>query len=179
MWRRLGAGVDDGPDVRQLERNLAALGHDPDGMEVDEHFDADTAAAVRDWQDSIGVPETGAVEVADAAFLPGARRIGAIAVSAGTSSQPGQEVMQTTGTAAVVQIDLDARQRTLARVGAAVRVELPSGSVVQGRISKVGKVAETQTTQTGEAGTPTIDVTVALRRNAEASALEVDRGESA
>jgi peptidoglycan hydrolase-like protein with peptidoglycan-binding domain len=158
--------------VRQLERNLAALGHDPDGMEVDEHFDADTAAAIRAWQDAIGVLETGAVEVGDAVFLPSARRIGTIAVAPGASLQPGLEVMQTTGTAPVVEIDLDARQRTLARVGAAVRVELPSGSVVQGRIATVGKVAETAATETGEAAAPTVEVTVALRSNADREGLD-------
>lgn len=172
LWRRLAAGVADGPDVRQLELNLVALGHDPEAMDVDDHFDADTAAAVRAWQDAIGVPETGAVEVGDAVFLPAARRIGAIAVAPGASLQPGLEVMQTTGTAPVVDVDLDARQRTLARVGASVRVELPSGTVVPGRISKVGNVAETATTQTGEPGTPTVDVTVTLRRDADREGLD-------
>jgi hypothetical protein len=81
-------------------------------------------------------------------------------------------VMQTTGTAPVVEIDLDARQRTLARVGAAVRVELPSGSVVQGRIATVGKVAETAATETGEAAAPTVEVTVALRSNADREGLD-------
>ena len=62
LWRRLGPGVSDGEDVRQLERNLVALGHDPNGMDVDDDFDSDTAAAVRDWQEAIGVAETRAVE---------------------------------------------------------------------------------------------------------------------
>jgi peptidoglycan hydrolase-like protein with peptidoglycan-binding domain len=172
LWRRLAAGVDDGLDVRQLERNLAALGHDPGGMEVDDHFDADTASAIRAWQDAIGVPETGAVEVGDAVFLPSARRIGAIAIAPGAGLQPGLEVMATMGTAPIVAIDLDARRRALARVGASVRVELPSGRVVQGRIVAVGKVAETATTETGEPGTPTVEVTVALGRNADREGLD-------
>jgi hypothetical protein len=29
-WRELSLGVDDGPDERQLEQNLVALGYDPD-----------------------------------------------------------------------------------------------------------------------------------------------------
>ena len=36
LWRRLGPRVSDGRDVEQLERNLVELGHDPQGMTVDE-----------------------------------------------------------------------------------------------------------------------------------------------
>ena len=162
FWRRLATGADDGPDVLQLERNLVALGHHPDAMEVDDHFDADTAAAVKDWQDAIGVPETGSVEPGQAVFLPGPRRIGTIAAALGGSVQPGLEVLQTTGTAPVVSINLDARKRTIAHSGSAVSVELPSGRIVRGRISNVGKVAEAQTTENGEPGTATVSVTVAL-----------------
>ena len=50
LWRPLRTGVSDGPDVRELERNLSALGYGDD-MTVDDTFTAATAAAVRAWQD--------------------------------------------------------------------------------------------------------------------------------
>jgi peptidoglycan hydrolase-like protein with peptidoglycan-binding domain len=162
LWRRLAVGVSDGEDVEQLERNLVDLGYDPSGMTVDDEFDADTAAAVRSWQDALGVPETGAVEPGDAVFLPGPRRIGQLETSVGAQMQPGQAVMQVTGTVPMVEIDLDARQQELARVGAAVEVELPSGRVVRGTIAAVGKVAEVSTTAQGEPGDPTVSVVVHL-----------------
>jgi peptidoglycan hydrolase-like protein with peptidoglycan-binding domain len=162
LWRRLAVGVSDGQDVEQLERNLVELGHDPNGMTIDETFDADTAAAIRSWQDALGMPETGAVEPGDAVFLPGPRRIGQLETSVGAQLQPGQPVMQVTGTVPMVEIDLDARQQELARVGAAVEVELPSGRVVRGTIASVGKVAEVSTTAQGEPGDPTVSVVVHL-----------------
>ena len=61
LWRKLAVGAADGQDVEQLERNLVELGHNPSSMTVDETFDTDTAAAVRSWQDALGVPETGVV----------------------------------------------------------------------------------------------------------------------
>ena len=161
LWRRLGPRVSDGRDVEQLERNLVELGHDPQGMTVDETFDADTAAAVRSWQEALGLPETGAIEPGDAVFLrPEADRP---ARDDGRGAGPaGAAVLEVTATSPVVEIDLDARSQELARVGAKVRVELPSGRSVTGIIASVGQVAETSTTPTGETGDPTVSVVVRL-----------------
>ena len=172
LWRRLAVGVADGADVEQLERNLVELGHNPGGMTIDETFDADTAAAVRSWQDALDLPKTGAIEVGDAVFLPGPRRIGQLETSVGAQLQPGLAVLQVTGTTPVVEIDLDATQQELARVGAAVRVELPSGRVVGGRILFVGKVAEVETTAQGEPSTPTVSVVVGLAQPANRDGLD-------
>jgi hypothetical protein len=46
-WRAFGPGMSDGPDVRELERNLAALGYDPyHAMTIDDHYDWATQAAI-------------------------------------------------------------------------------------------------------------------------------------
>ena len=172
LWRNLGPGVSDGEDVRQLERNLVALGHDPNGMDVDDDFDSDTAAAVRDWQQAIGVAETGAVEPGQAVFLPGARRVQSLETEVGAPVQPGLAILQTTGTEPLVSIDLDARDRSLARRGASVTVELPSGGTARGRIADVGTVAESATSATGEESAPTVSVTVRLTGKAARDGLD-------
>jgi len=78
-WRPLSVGVDDGPDVRQLERNLVALGHDPDrDITVDDHFTRATGAAVRRWQEAAGLEETGSFEQGDAVWQPGPVRVGTL-----------------------------------------------------------------------------------------------------
>ncbi|MDQ2648915.1 MAG: peptidoglycan-binding protein, partial [Actinomycetota bacterium] len=48
-YRSLDTSAGDGPDVQQLEEGLVALGHGA-GVQVDEHFDAGTAAAVKRWE---------------------------------------------------------------------------------------------------------------------------------
>lgn len=72
-YRDLAEGIDDGPDVEQLERNLAALGYEP-GV-VDEEFTSLTADAVRAWEAELGLEVDGEVELGRVAFLPGPRRV--------------------------------------------------------------------------------------------------------
>jgi hypothetical protein len=83
-YRDLATGVSDGPDVEELESNLAALGFDPGT--VDDEFTSSTASAVADWQDSLGLDETGTVELGRVVFMAGARRVTSLSVSLGSSS---------------------------------------------------------------------------------------------
>ena len=76
--------------MRQLERNLVALGYDPDGeIEVDEEFDWATAAAVRRWEEDRGVTGDGVVELGEIVFLPAPRRIGTHEAALGSACNPG------------------------------------------------------------------------------------------
>jgi peptidoglycan hydrolase-like protein with peptidoglycan-binding domain len=84
-WRDLAKGVDDGPDVKQLEHNLVALGYDPDHqLTVDDHYTAATAAAVKRWQQARGLAQTGVFTTTmPAVFLPWAVRVTALSGSVG------------------------------------------------------------------------------------------------
>jgi len=72
-YRTLADGVSEGPDVAQLERNLAALGYDPGS--VDEEFTSGTAAAIAAWQEDLGLEASGEVELGRVAFLRGPQRV--------------------------------------------------------------------------------------------------------
>ncbi|RFS82921.1 HlyD family efflux transporter periplasmic adaptor subunit [Actinomadura spongiicola] len=157
MYRTLGNGVS-GKDVRQLERNLKALGYG--GMTVDREFTAATEAAVRKWQDDRGLPETGTVDAAQVVFLDGAVRVRQVTAPEGKRTAQGQPVLTVAGTRRVVHVDLDADRQDLAREGAKVTVELPGGATVNGTITKVGGVAET--TGEGQEKKTTIGVDISL-----------------
>ena len=89
-WRDLSVGVDDGPDVRQLEQNLVALGYDPDrAITVDDHFTWATRAAVRRWQEVLGLEETGTFAPGDAVWQPGPVRVGELEAAVGDTARPG------------------------------------------------------------------------------------------
>jgi len=141
-WRALSPGVADGPDVLELERNLAALGYDPGT--VDDHFSSSTAAAVKDWQDDLGLSETGSVELGRVVFASGAQRVGQ--VSAKLGGQASGPLMDVSSTRHVATADIDAAEQTIVHKGDRVLVTMPSGEDVPGRISGVGRVAESSRT---------------------------------
>jgi peptidoglycan hydrolase-like protein with peptidoglycan-binding domain len=129
-----------GADVAQLERNLRALGYD--GFTVDREFTPSTSRAVREWQDDLGLPGTGRVELGRVVVTPGPVRVDSTAVAPGDPVSPGAPVLAYTGTARLVVADLDVADRPLARVGAAVTVELPDGRRLAGRVERVASVIE-------------------------------------
>jgi transcriptional regulator with XRE-family HTH domain len=73
-WRDMAPGVTPGRDVRQLQRNLAALGYGSGlGLAVNGQFDLATELATERWQQAAGLPVTGTVPLGQVAFLPGPR----------------------------------------------------------------------------------------------------------
>ena len=162
-WRALSVGVDDGPDVRQLEQNLVALGYDPDrAVTVDNHFTWATRAAVRRWQEALGLEETGSVQPGDAVWQPGPVRVASRKLAVGDSARPGSPVLEVTDTTRQVTIDLDASRQPYVHAGDRVDLELPGGRTTTGRVASVGKVATVPAGDgTGE-GDPTVELVVSL-----------------
>jgi peptidoglycan hydrolase-like protein with peptidoglycan-binding domain len=162
-WRPLSVGVDDGPDVRQLERNLVALGHDPDReVTVDDHFSWATRAAVRRWQEAAGLEETGTFAPGDAVWQPGPVRVGTVQAAVGDAARPGSPVLEVTSTTRQVTIDLDASRQPYVRAGDRVDLELPGGRTTTGRVRSVGKVATVPGGGEGTDTTPTVELVVSL-----------------
>lgn len=162
-YRKLAEGVDDGADVRQLERNLVALGYDPYGaITVDDRFGAATAAAVRRWQDARDVEETGSVARGEVVFVDAREvRVGRHVLSLGEAARPGGAVMEVSSTTRVVTAQLAASRQALVRRGDRVDVTLPDGDVVGGRVRKVGRVA----TPGEEGAEATVELRVSLTGN--------------
>jgi peptidoglycan hydrolase-like protein with peptidoglycan-binding domain len=162
-WRDFGAGMADGEDVRQLERNLRALGHDPDGdMTVDDEWTWATTAAVQRFQDERGLAEDGTLGRGEVVFRDGPARVGELRAKPGQPVAAGAEIAQLSTTRREVTVDLEATRQQLAREGASVTVELPDGETARGRITDVGTVAE----RVAEDAEATIEVTIALRGRA-------------
>jgi hypothetical protein len=159
LYRVLTSGVS-GPDVKQFERNLAALGYD--GFTVDEDYTDATATAVREWQEDLGRDETGQVDADQVAYAPGAIRVASLTGHIGGAATA--EVLTYTGTTRVVTLALDVAQQTLVKKGISATITLPDGRNVSGKVSSVGTVAHSadQGQGQGGGGDPTIDVTITV-----------------
>jgi membrane fusion protein, multidrug efflux system len=173
LYRTLRAGMT-GRDVRQLERNLAALGYA--GFTVDVTYTSATVAAVRAWQDKLGLPNTGMVEVGQVLFTPGPVRIAGhsarIGDAIGRGGEGGGAVLSYTGTRRLVIVELDVGDLPLAVKRRAVMVTIPGRRPLRGRISQVGTVIAAQGAPAGEgtnsegatatSADAVVDVTVAI-----------------
>jgi hypothetical protein len=162
VYRQLQSG-DKGRDVRQLERNLHALGYDANNeITVDNTFTAATARAVKRLERVYGLEQDGVVGLDEVVYLPGARRVGTHEVDVGAHA--GGKLYDTTARSRVVRIELDARKRSLVRRGKEVQIELPDGRLLKGVISKVGRVVRSE--DNGAGGTKSVlDVEVAVTGN--------------
>ncbi|CAM5653664.1 peptidoglycan-binding protein [Streptomyces tanashiensis] len=179
MYRPLKTG-DKGRDVRQLEENLAALGYT--GFDVDEEYTAKTAAAVKRWQKSHGLKQTGtlgperiafagsAVRVKDAGSDSGTGTGGGDRIAPGDRVTPGSPVLTVTGSERVVSFKVPASQAGSAKTGTRVQVTLPDGTRLPGKVSAVGKTASAG--DDPQDRTPKIDITVSFDDPAEAKGVD-------
>jgi len=165
MWRTLQNGVEDGPDVLQLEQNLVAMGFaDPADLTVDEHFNSATATAVKAWQALLGRDDTGQVGVDDIWFTTGPVRVAAQSLTLGDAATG--TVLETTKTGREVHVDLDASQGLVVTPLEKVTVTLADGSTVDGLVAAVGTTATTTTS--GNTTTTTIPIDINLAKNVSA-----------
>ncbi len=166
-WRPLRAGVV-GADIRQLERNLEALGYG--GFTVDDTFTSATGAAVRRWQRDIGARVDGVVDLGEVVFLPSAVRIDQHLLTPGDAVSPGAQVLAVGPPAPVVTIDLEPTQLSLVSVGDRVIVRLANAEATPGTVASVGQEgAASSEQQPGDS--ETVPVTVSLEEPADAAGL--------
>jgi hypothetical protein len=171
-WRDISPGISDGADVAQLEQNLMHLGFGA-SLQVSGHFGPAASDAVKRWQASLGVPQTGQVRLGEVIVAPEALRVTQVHVAAGMAIQPGQAVLDASGTNAAVTVALGVDKEYLVHDGDPVRVDLPDGrTTVSGRVTHIDSVA-TAVANPSQPGTPstnpsnngpqaTVNVTIAL-----------------
>ncbi|MDD9379686.1 peptidoglycan-binding protein [Streptomyces sp. ZAF1911] len=153
MWRDLGPGVPAGADVEQLERNLIKLGHAKGlGLTADQKFTPDTATAVKRWQKSLGLQETGTVVLGGIVMLPQesarVQQVGAqLGAALGSSS-----VMTVTREDLVVTVRPAENQLSRFKPDGRVRIKAADGSAVEGRIRSLVRGSGSGSGSGGEDG---------------------------
>lgn len=148
-----------GADVRQLNRDLVALGYasradlDPNSDE----FTWVTKAAIENLQQHLGVKQSGELSLGQVVFLPTPARVTDVTATLG--GQAGGPLFKATSTTPQVSVNLDASLQSQVKTGDRVTITLPNGQVVPGVVTSVGTVA-TSGSGSGSSGTATVPVTI-------------------
>jgi hypothetical protein len=152
-YRSLSEGMS-GPDVRQLNANLVALGYatkhelNPDSS----YFSAATARALDKLLAKLGLARDGSLALGQAAFLPAAVKVTGVAAALGDPAQAGTQVLQATSTKRQVTAQLDATLQPDVKVGDRVTITLPNNLTTPGVVTSVGSVATSPSAGSGGTG---------------------------
>jgi peptidoglycan hydrolase-like protein with peptidoglycan-binding domain len=163
-WRAFKPGMTQGPDVRELQRNLTSLGFSPG--RADGQFGWSTEAAVERWQQAHGLVVTGTIPFGEVTFLPGPLRVTIVAAPLGGPVAAGAAVLSGTSVSPAVFVSLTVGGAQVSR-GDAVLVTMPDGTTtIPGSVTSVGRVAVVAggAGAQGSGGTPsaTVPVTIAI-----------------
>lgn len=172
MYRSLKSG-DKGSDVRQLTKNLRALGYA--GFTTDDRYDQRTEAAVKRWQKTLDLPQTGVIDAERVVFTPAKARIAEHKVRIG--AQAAADILTYTTGMRQVTVELKVTDQLLARKGTKVTVTLPTGKMVAGVVAGTANTVENGGGDQGAggpgegAGEPKIRITVTVADQAELGTL--------
>ncbi len=174
VYRSLYQG-DSGPDVRELNGNLVALGY-ATRSELDpasDYFSAETAYALERLQAMLGVEQTGSLTEGQAALLPGQMRITSLIATLGTGAASGAPVAQASSTTRQVVVDLNASEQTEVKVGDTAQITLPDNAITPGVVSSIGTVASSSGSGSSGSGSgATLPVYIALKQPQDAGTLD-------
>jgi peptidoglycan hydrolase-like protein with peptidoglycan-binding domain len=166
----------DGPrgrDVTVVADNLRALGYEigtvPSSSAGSVYTPA-LAAAVKRWQEHVGMKPTGILGVGQIVVLPGRIRVNAVQARLG--DPVAEPLMSVTSTGKVITVAVDATDVGGITSGARVTVELPDAKEIPGTVTAISQTVQESTGQTGDADPPTLNVTVTPARLADVAKLD-------
>ncbi|WP_104092501.1 peptidoglycan-binding protein [Arthrobacter sp. GMC3] len=141
-WRSFQTGMPNGPDIQQLEENLKALGYLQG--EPSDSFNWATLAAINAWQQALGLPQTGTIDLGVIIFsgVKGNLRVAAVDALIGDRIGSGQKVMTVTSLEKEISVDVKLSDQKLAAVGNEVDLTLPGGVRTTGTITTIGVPTE-------------------------------------
>jgi peptidoglycan hydrolase-like protein with peptidoglycan-binding domain len=135
-WRDFASGMDDGPDVKQLEESLKTLGYF--SGTPDNEFTYATKAAIQAWQKATGHEQTGSISLGAIVFQSGDVRVSGVKAKVGDQVGGGSPVVSVTSLTKQVLVSLRLSDQQVAKVGGKVTIELPGGKSTPGTIQSVG-----------------------------------------
>ncbi|MCX5070697.1 peptidoglycan-binding protein [Micromonospora lupini] len=172
-----------GSDVRIVSDNLAALGYQTgsqpsrakDGTKIPARHAllTDTlVAAIKKWQQALGLEATGRIEVGQAVVLTGPVRVSAVKAVPGDSVAG--ELLAVTEKTKLVTVAVEATEVGSVRVGVTVAITLPDTTEIPGRVASISHAVQGggPDAGSGQSGPPTVDVLVTPVKAADVAKLD-------
>ncbi|MEU7751996.1 peptidoglycan-binding domain-containing protein [Micromonospora sp. NPDC049171] len=172
-----------GSDVRIVSDNLKALGYQTgaqpsrgtDGTRIGTGqalLTASLVAAIKKWQQALGLEPTGTIGVGQVAVLTGPARVSAVKALPG--DPVAGELLAVTEKVKLVTVPVGATEVAAITVGAAVVVALPDSSEIPATVASISQTVRGggQDAGTGQGSPPTVDVLVAPTRAADVAKLD-------
>ncbi|WP_460802803.1 peptidoglycan-binding protein [Microbacterium sp. GXF6406] len=144
-FRSIGEGTT-GPDVEQLQQMLADLGFYNNA--IDGEAGSGTVAAIKAWQKSLDLDQSGIVEASDVVFVPTIPTRVALdskVVFRGASLGGGEPVVLGLSTVPIFTVPVTDAQAAMIPTGSRVEITSPNGAVWEGFTAEQVRDAETQT----------------------------------
>lgn len=135
-FRTIGQDAE-GADVAQLQAMLAAQGHYTGA--VDGKAKAGTIRAIKAWQKSLGVPQTGTVDAGDVIYVPTLPTRVALddeLIFRGATLVGGEEALRGLPATPVFEVPVTEAQAALMPAGTRVQIISPEGSEWVGLVKK-------------------------------------------
>jgi len=166
LFRPIDKAGLEGRDVRQLRRNLDALGYRSWGPHADV-VDASLLKALKNWQKQLELPAPGALRPGQVVVLAGPGRVSTVTAAPGDPAD--SPVVEVTSTTKVVTVAMGATDGGSLRTGLKVTITLPDGRQVPGTIRAISR---TVSGPGNDGEPPKVTVTVTPAKAADVAALD-------
>ncbi|MEV0908239.1 peptidoglycan-binding protein [Streptomyces hokutonensis] len=173
-----------GNDVTVLRNNLVALGYDVGfegtaqrsaGQPQGTTFTASLAAALKRWQQDVGLKPTGELKAGDAVVLSGPVRVNS--VKAQTGDPVAEDILSYVSPKKVITVPVNAQQVSAIKPGDTVTIVLPGGEF-PGTVSGIARTAQNDSAQpdaqpgSGDDSSSKTNVTVLPKRASDVASLD-------
>ncbi|MHC5903207.1 efflux RND transporter periplasmic adaptor subunit [Streptomyces sp. S6] len=142
VFRDLKEG-DEGADVKQLNAALVKLGYSDYLSPASSYYGYRTTAAVERLEEHFGLEEDGKLSMGEVVYLPLDQiKVTKVNIKLGGQAQPGMPVLTASSLRRYVSVQLDTAYQSQVKRGDKVTITLPDLRTTQGRVTSVGRVAE-------------------------------------
>jgi hypothetical protein len=163
LFRKLDNPDLQGPDVAVVADNLAALGYKVGTRAKDRQktaFTTGVSDALKKWQKSLGLTETGTLDIGQVVVLSGPMRVNGVTAQLGDAANT--PLLTVTPTTKVVTVPVNAGDVGAIKVGVAATIVRPDAKEIAGKVTDISTTVDggKDSPGGGTSGPPKVNITL-------------------